>query len=82
MHFHLGNSYFKLKDWSAAKESFERAAELYRSDPVAAYNVAASLENAGFKREAITWYREVITRDPCGSPETRPLPSRYAAARS
>jgi tetratricopeptide (TPR) repeat protein len=49
---------------NAAKASFERAAELDRSDPVAAYNVAASLQNAGFKREAVTWYREVITRDP------------------
>jgi tetratricopeptide (TPR) repeat protein len=64
MHFHLGNSYFQLKDWKAAADSFERAAKLEPSDPAAAYNVAASLQNAGFKREAIQWYREVISRDP------------------
>jgi tetratricopeptide (TPR) repeat protein len=37
MHFPLGSSYFKLKDWNAAKDSFERAPELDRSDAAAAY---------------------------------------------
>jgi Tetratricopeptide repeat len=35
-HLQLGLSYFKLKYLNAAKASFERAAELDRSDPVAA----------------------------------------------
>src|SRR5262249_26110011 len=64
MHFQVAVSYFIVKHWNAAKDSVERTAERDSSDPVAACNVAASLQNAGLKREAITWYREAISRDP------------------
>ncbi|MBV9084838.1 MAG: tetratricopeptide repeat protein [Acidobacteriaceae bacterium] len=63
MHFQLGLAYFKLRDWESAKDSFERAANLDPNDPEAAYNVAASYQNMHSRRDAIAWYKQVISRD-------------------
>lgn len=63
-HFRLGSAYFELKDWEEARQSFEKAAQLDSSDTAAPYNVALCLVHLGYYRDAITWYREVLRRDP------------------
>jgi tetratricopeptide (TPR) repeat protein len=64
MHFRLGNSYFDTENWEAARQSFEKAAQLDPKDGDAAYNVALCLVRLGFYRDAASWYEEVLHRSP------------------
>jgi tetratricopeptide (TPR) repeat protein len=64
MHFTLGTGYFELKNWDAARQSFEEAAELAPTNDAAAYNVALCLMHLGFDQDAASWYEEVLRRNP------------------
>jgi tetratricopeptide (TPR) repeat protein len=64
MHFTLGAAHFRLEQWPEAVQAFTKAAELSPDDPASAYNVAVSLYNSRYYREAIRWYRETLRRDP------------------
>lgn len=64
MHFTLGAALFDAHDFRAARQSFEKAAELDQKDAAAPYNVALCLERLGFSRDATSWYEEVLRRDP------------------
>jgi tetratricopeptide (TPR) repeat protein len=64
MHFTLGSAYFQLKQWPEATQAFQKAAELSPKDADAAYNVGASLYNSRYYAQSLTWYREVLKRDP------------------
>lgn len=63
-HFALGSAYFDQKKWSLARQSYETAARLDPKDASAAYNVAVSLKNDGFGKEAIFWFEETLRRNP------------------
>jgi tetratricopeptide (TPR) repeat protein len=64
MHFHLGAAYFQLQNWQFAQQSFQKAAELDKSNAAAAYNVALCSQRMGFFRDAIQWYEEYLRRSP------------------
>jgi tetratricopeptide (TPR) repeat protein len=63
-HFELGSAYFGLQQWPEARQAFQKAAEIEPKDAAAAYNVAVSFYNAQYYEDALTWYREVLKRDP------------------
>jgi tetratricopeptide (TPR) repeat protein len=64
MHFELGSAYFELRQWPEAQRAFQKAAEMNPRDATAAYNVAVSLYNDKYFDDALTWYREVLRRNP------------------
>jgi len=64
MHFSLGAAYFDIENWQAARQSFEKAAELDPKDDAAAYNVALCLVRLAFYLDAANWYEEVLRRNP------------------
>jgi len=64
MHFELGSAYFGLEMWPEAQQAFKQAADMDPKDADSAYNVAVSFYNAHFNGDALTWYREVLRRDP------------------
>lgn len=64
MHFHLGSAYFDIENWQLSRQSFEKAAELERTDDAAAYNVAICYERLGYRNDAANWYEEVLRRAP------------------
>ena len=64
MHFELGLACFSLEMWPEAQQAFKQAADMDPKDADAAYNVAASLYNEHYNTDALTWYREVLRRDP------------------
>ncbi len=63
-HFLLGSAYFDTANWALASQSYEKAAELDKTDTAAAYNVALCLGRLGYYRDAAKWYEEVLRRDP------------------
>jgi tetratricopeptide (TPR) repeat protein len=64
MHFQLGSVLFDLKEWPDAAEAYRKAAELDPKSAVAAFNVANSFYNQPQSESALTWYRDVLKRDP------------------
>lgn len=52
MHFTIGAGYSELKNWDAARQSFEKAAELAPTNDAAAYNVALCLMHLSFDQDA------------------------------
>src|SRR5207247_2599548 len=64
MHFALGSAYFELRQYAEATQAFQKAAELAPKDAAAAYNVALSLARDNVFSDALSWYREVLRRDP------------------
>jgi tetratricopeptide (TPR) repeat protein len=64
MHFALGSALFEQKQWEQARQSFEKASELDKTDSSAPYNVALCLERLGYHGDAARWYEEVLRRDP------------------
>jgi tetratricopeptide (TPR) repeat protein len=64
MHFELGSSYFGTENWEFARQSYEKAAQLNSKDSAAAYNVALCYAKLGYYRDAVTWYEEVLRREP------------------
>src|SRR5207245_2898044 len=52
MHFKLGSAYFDARNWQAARQSFEKTAELDSKNDAAAYNIALCFVRLGFKRDA------------------------------
>jgi tetratricopeptide (TPR) repeat protein len=64
MHATLGDAYFKMKNWSDARDAYQRAAELDKSDPSATFNVAVSLYNDKRNNEALFWLEETLRRNP------------------
>ena len=81
MHFRLGISYFDTENWEAARQSFEKAAQLDPKDGDAAYNVALCLVRLGFYRDAASWYEEVLRRSP-NHPERQEILSSIQALRN
>ena len=64
MHFQLGSVLFDLKEWPEAAEAYRKAAELDPKSAAAAFNVANSFYNEQQSESALTWYREVLKREP------------------
>ncbi len=64
MHFTLGDTYFELQQWSLAEQSYEMAAKLDPKDPGAAYNIALCFANLGYRSDAVSWFKEVLRRNP------------------
>ena len=64
MHFALGSAYFSLEQWADAGQTFKKAAELDPKDSASAYNVALCFYNQNYYNDALTWYRDVLRRDP------------------
>jgi tetratricopeptide (TPR) repeat protein len=67
MHFRLGSTYFELKNWDFARQSFEKAAELNPKLAAAVYNVGLCYANQGYYRDAVKRYEEYLRRNPNGS---------------
>jgi tetratricopeptide (TPR) repeat protein len=63
MHSELGHAHFQLDHWPEAIRAYEKAAELDRTDPVAAFNAGAAAYNGQAYDLALRWYREVQVRD-------------------
>lgn len=80
MHFRLGSAYFETENWSFAKDSFEKAAELASTDDAAPYNVAICLVRMGLYRDAASWYEEVLRRNP-NHKDRQDILNRIAALR-
>jgi len=64
MHFTLGSVYFELENWELSRQSFEKAAELDKTDFGAPYNIALCLAHLGYSRDAANWFEEAPRRDP------------------
>jgi S1-C subfamily serine protease/Flp pilus assembly protein TadD len=64
MHFHLGSSYFNLENYEIAKQSYQKAAELDKTDFASAYNVGLCLHRLHYFHDAADWYEEALRRDP------------------
>jgi tetratricopeptide (TPR) repeat protein len=64
MHFLLGNAYFDTENWESAKQSFQKASELDRKDPLSAYNVALCFQRMRINVDAAYWYEEYLRRKP------------------
>jgi tetratricopeptide (TPR) repeat protein len=70
MHFTLGSAYFQLENWELSRQSFEKAAELDKTDFAAPYNIALCFTNLGYSRDAANWYEEALRRDPNNAKRT------------
>ncbi|MGB8521979.1 MAG: tetratricopeptide repeat protein [Candidatus Acidiferrales bacterium] len=67
MHFNLGSAYFDLENWTFARDSFEKSAELNPKDAPSAYNVALCFIRMNYKLDAAKWYEEYLRRNPSAS---------------
>jgi tetratricopeptide (TPR) repeat protein len=47
-----------------AQKAYEKAADINQKDETAAYNLAVSFYNEKYSSDALTWYREVLRRNP------------------
>ena len=80
MHFTLGYAYFESENWQAARQSYEKAAELNPKDDSAAYNLALCLVKLGYYRDAALWFEEVLRRNP-DHPKKQEILNRIQALR-
>jgi len=64
MHFALGDAYFELQQWTLAEQSYELAAKLDPKDAAAPYNIALCFTSLGYRSDAVSWFKEVLRRNP------------------
>jgi tetratricopeptide (TPR) repeat protein len=64
MHFELGMAYFGAENWTLARLSFEKAAELEPTDSSAMYNKALCESRLGQKLDAARSFEETLRREP------------------
>jgi hypothetical protein len=64
MHFTLGSAYFELENWELSRQSFEKTAELDKTDFAAPYNIALCMAHLGYSRDAANWFEGALRRDP------------------
>jgi len=60
----LGDAYFELQQWTLAEQSYEMAAKLDPKDAAAAYNIALCFTSLGYRADAVSWFKEVLRRNP------------------
>lgn len=81
VHFTVGSIYFDMAQWADAEDAFKHAAALDKTDAAAAFNVALSLQNQGYKSDGVDWLEETIRRDP-KYPKRAELEARIKKLRS